>query len=88
MEGEISHFSSSPLYHSSDHEDVFVHLEIFDCGCPDIFIHSSDDDFDSLVVDLSKPLVFDDPSSDEVENPQFVEALHLKLMVMSGSRSP
>ncbi len=30
IEGEISHFSSSPIYDSSDHEDVIVHhLEFF-----------------------------------------------------------
>lgn len=75
------------MYDLSDHEDVDVHLEFSDRGCHDIFTHSFDHDSDSPIIDLSKPPIFDDPSSDEVETPQAIEALQLKLMVMSSSHN-
>lgn len=71
----------------SNHEDVIIHLEFSDHGFHDIFAHSFNQNSDSPTIDLSKPLVFDDPSSDEVETPQVVEALYPKLMVISSSRS-
>lgn len=75
IEGENSCFSLPPLYDSSNHEDAIVHLKFSDHGCLNIFTHSSDHDSNSPTVDLSKPPVFDDPSSDEVETPQVIEAL-------------
>ena len=88
IKSEIFHFPSSPLYDSLDHEDVvFHHLEFSDRGCRGIFIHSFEQNSDLSTVDLSKPPIFDDPSSDELETPQAIEALKPKLMVMSGSRS-
>ena len=70
----------------SNHEDAIVHhLELFYRSCHDLFIPSCDQDSYLPTVDLSKPLIFDDPSSDELETPQVVEALQPKLMVMLGS---
>lgn len=87
IEGEDYHFSLSPLYDSSDHEDVSFHLEVYDCGYHDLFIHSSNHNSDFLTIDIARPLVFDDSYSDEVETPQDVEPLQFEHMVMSGSRS-
>lgn len=76
------------MYDSLDHEDVVVHhLEFSYHGCRDTFIPSSDHDSNMPTVDLSKPPVFDDPSSDELETPQVVKELQPDLMAMSGSRS-
>jgi len=85
-EGEFC-FSSTPLYDSTNHEDVDVHLEFFDHGCRDIFTHSFDHDSDSLTIDLSKLPIFDDPYYDEAETNQAIEAFHPKFMVMSGFHS-
>lgn len=85
--GWIYFFSSTPLYNSSDHEDFVDHLECSDHGCCDIFTHSFGHDYDSPIADLSKPLAFEDISSDEVETPQVSETLQPELMVMSSSRS-
>lgn len=74
-EGEIFSFSSTPIYDSSDHEDVDVHIKFSDHGCCDLFIHSFDHNSDSLAIDLSKPPIFHDLSSDEVETPQDIKAL-------------
>jgi len=74
-EGGHSCFSSTPLYDSSDHEDVDEHLEFFYHGCHDLFISSFDHDVDSHTIDPSKPQVFDDLPTNEVETPQVVEAL-------------
>lgn len=88
MEGEISCFSSSPLYNSLGHEDITIHLlEPYDRGFRSRLIHSSYHNFDFPTVDLSKKPVFDDPYSDEFETPQAIEILHTELMVMSGYRS-
>ena len=59
----------------------------FDHACHDIFTHSFDHDYDSLNVDVSKHVVFDDLLADEVETPQVVEELQPELMVISGSCS-
>lgn len=81
-EGEHPCFSSTPLHDSSDHEDVDEHVKFSNHGCHDLFTPSFNQDVDSFVVDLSKPLVFDDLFADEVETPQYVKALHPALMVM------
>ena len=62
------------MYDSSNHEDANKHPEFSNHGCRDLRTSSFDHDFDSL-VNLSKPLVSDDLSIDEVETPQAVEAL-------------
>lgn len=73
------------MYNSLDHEDVDEHIEFSDCGYHDLFNPSFDHDVDSLVVDISKPLIFDDLPDDEVETPQYVEAHQPELMVMLGT---
>ena len=73
-EGEHPSFSSTPLCDSSNHEDVDQHPEFSDLGCHDLFTSSLDHDVDSLIVNLSKPLVYEDPSVNEVKTPQIVEA--------------
>jgi len=74
-EGEHPSSSSTPLCDSSNHEDVDQHPEFSDLGCHDTFTSSSNHDFDSLVVNLSNPLVYEDLSINEVETPQTIEAL-------------
>lgn len=68
-EGEHSYFSSTPLYDSSNHEDVKKHLEFSNHGCPNLCTYSFDHDVDSFTVNVSKPLVSIDLSIDEVETP-------------------
>jgi len=68
-EGEHPSFSSTPLYDSLNHEDSNQHLEFSNLGCRDLFTSSSDHDVDSLIVNPSKPLVYEDPSINEVETP-------------------
>lgn len=76
IKGEISHFQSSPLYDSLDHEDDSIcKLKLFDHGYRDIFIHSFYHNYDFFTIDLSKPLIFGDPYSAKLEPPQAVEAL-------------
>ena len=53
-EGEHSCFSSTPLYDSSDNEDVDEHIEFSDRGSLDPFTPLYDHDVDSFVVDISK----------------------------------
>lgn len=53
-----------------------------------MFTSSSNHDVHSLIVNLSKPLVYEDPSINKVETPQMVEALQVELMAMSGPRCP
>lgn len=68
IEGAISCFPSSPLYDSSHHEDPSIlDPKLSDHGCRDIFIRSSDHDYNYSIIDLSKPSVFDGPSSNELE---------------------
>jgi len=85
-EGEQLCFSSTSLYDSLDHEDFDVHLEFSDRGCHDLFAHSLDCNYDSLVVDLSMQPIFDDLLANEVETPQDVKALQPEMVVMSGPR--
>jgi len=66
-EDEHSCFSSTPLCDSSNHEDADQHPKFFDLGCRDLFTSSSDHEVDSLIINPSKPLVYDDPSINEVE---------------------
>lgn len=87
-EGEQFCFSSTPLPDSSNHEDVDGHFEFSDLDCHDIFTSLSYQDVDSIVVNLSKTLVYNDLSIHEVETPKIVEALQPELLVMSGPRSP
>lgn len=85
-EGEHPRFSSTHLHDSSNHKDADKHLEFSDLGCHYLSTSSSDHDVDSIVVNLSKTLVYDDLSVDEVETPHTVEALQPELMVMLGPR--
>lgn len=86
-ESEHSCFQSTPIYDSLDHEDADENIKFSNHGFHDLFTHSSYHDADSFSIDLSKPLVFDDLPNDEVESPQVVKALQLKLIVLSGSFS-
>ena len=83
-EGEHPSFSSTPLCDSSNHEDVDQHPKFSDLGCCDLFTSSSDHDVDLLIVNLFKPLVYEDPSINEIETPKSVKELQPELMVMSG----
>ena len=67
MEGEHPSFSSTLLCDSSNHEDVNQHPEFSDLVCHDLFTSSSDHDVDSLVVNPSKPLVYEDISINKVK---------------------
>lgn len=49
-------FSSTPLYNSSNHEDVDEHIKFFYHGFHDLFSPSFDHNVDLFVVDLSKAL--------------------------------
>ena len=69
IDNEFVHFSSTPLRDSSNHEDENQHLEFSNIGCHAVFTSSSDHDVDSLIVNLSKSLVYEDPSINEVEIP-------------------
>ena len=75
IEDEFVRFSSTPLCDSSNHEDADQHPDFSDIGCCDLFTSSSNHDVDPLIVNLSKPLVYEDPSINEVETPQNIEAL-------------
>lgn len=87
-EGEHPCFLSTPLHDSSNHDDVDKRPESSDLSCHDLSTSSSYHDVDSIIVNLSKTLVYDDLSVDEVETPQIVEALQPKLMVMSSPLFP
>ena len=87
-EGDHPSSSSTPLSDSSNHEDFDQHPEFFDLGCRDLSISSSDHDVDSLIVNPSKLMVYEDPSVNEVETPQTVKELQLELMVMLGPVYP
>lgn len=67
IEGEPICFSYTPLPDSSNHEDADKHLKFSDLVCRDLFTSSSDHDVDSTIVNLSKTLVYDDLSVNEVE---------------------
>lgn len=83
LEGEISCFPSSLLYDSLNHEDasIFV-LELYNHGCHDLFTHSSNHDSDFFSLNFSKPPVFHDLPSNDLELSQAVKALQPKIMVM------
>lgn len=59
--------SSNPLYDSSDHEDADEIIDFSDRRGHDLFTLIFDHDVDSIIVDLSKPPIYDDLSVDEVE---------------------
>ena len=74
-EDEFVHFSSTPLFDSSDHEDADEIIDFFDRGYRDPFTLVFDHDHDSITVDLLKPLIYDDLPDDELETPKVVEEL-------------
>jgi len=86
--GEHHCFPSTPLLDSSNHEDANKHPEFSDLGCHDLSTSSSDHDVDSIIVNLSKTLVYDDISVNEVETLQTIETLQPELMVMLGPCCP
>jgi len=88
VEGEHSYFSSTPLFDSSNHEDVDGLIDFSDHSYRDLFTPVFDHNVDSIIVDISKPPVYDDISFDEVETLQAVEALQHELMVMSSPHCP
>jgi len=88
VEGEHSFFSSTPLYDSSNHEDRDKHPKFPDHGCHDLYTSSFVHDVDSLIVNMSKPPVYDYLSIDEVETSQAIKALQPELMVMLGPHCP
>jgi len=57
-------------------------------GILNVFFDTSSDDLSYSLVDLSKPLVFDDDSFDSLETFQEVEALQPLLMVIPRSCNP
>ena len=73
---------------SSNHEDADQYPKFSDLGCHDFFTSSSDHDVDSLVFNLSKPLVYDDLFVDKFETPQTIKEPHPELMVLLGPRYP
>lgn len=68
-EDEFVCFSSTPLFDLSDHEDADEIIDFTNCSCHDLFTPIFDHDHDSIVVDFSKPPIYDDLSDDEVETP-------------------
>lgn len=68
-ECEHSFFSFTPLCDSSNHGHADKHLEFSDLGYRDLSTSSSDHDVDSIIVNLSKAMVYDDLSIDEFETP-------------------
>ena len=74
-EDEFVHFSSTPLFDSSDHEDAEEFIDFSDHGGHDPFSSIFYHDHESIIVDISKPPVYDDLPDDEVETPKIVEAL-------------
>jgi len=75
IEGEHSCFSYTPLYDSSNHEDVNEHPKFSHHYCRDPHTSSFDHIIDSLILNLSKPLVSDDLPMYKVETPQCVKEL-------------
>lgn len=65
LEGEIYHFSSSPLYDSSDHGDASIYdIELSDHGFRDLFIDSFGHDSHFSLANISQPLICDYLPSD------------------------
>lgn len=75
IKGEHSCLSSTPLCDSSNHEDANKHPKFSYFDYHDLSTSSFDHDIDSIVVNLSKTLVYVYLSIDEVETLQIVEAL-------------
>lgn len=88
IEGEDLCFSSTPLPDSSNHEDADKQLEFSYIGCHDLSTYSYDHDVDLINVNMSKTLIYDDISVNQVETSQAIEALQPELMVMSGPLYP
>ena len=74
-EDEFVLFSSTHLFDSFDHEDAEEFIEFSDRGSHDPFASIFYHDHESIVVDLSKPLIYDDLHNDEVEIPKTVNAV-------------
>ena len=72
IEDEFVHFSSTPLFDTSDHEDAAEFIDFFYHGGCDPFNPIFDHDHESITVDPSKPPVYDDLPDDEVETPKTV----------------
>ena len=53
-------FSSTLLFDSFDHENANEIIDFFYHGGHDPFTTIFDHDHDSIIVDLSKPLIYDD----------------------------
>jgi len=62
-------FSSTPLCDSLNHGHANKHMEFFDLGYRDLSTSSYNHDVDSIVVNPSKEMVYDDVFVDEVETP-------------------
>lgn len=65
--GENNCLPSSPLPDSSNHEDVDKNPKFSNVGYRDLSTSSFDHDVDSIIVNLSKTLVYDDLSVNEVD---------------------
>ena len=74
-EDEFVHFSSTPPFGSSDHEDATEMVDSFDWGSRDPFVSIFDHNHDSIIAHVSNPPVYDDLPDDEVETSKTIEAL-------------
>ena len=63
------------MFDSSDHEDADEFIDFSDHGDRDPFASIFYHNHESIAIDLSKPLVYDDLPDDQVETPKTVEAL-------------
>lgn len=68
-EGEYYCFSYTPLFDSSDHEDADELNDFSNRSFCGLFTLVFDHDVDFIIVDLSKPPVYDDVFVDKVETP-------------------
>ena len=75
IEDEIVRFSSTSLFDLLDHEDTVEIIGFYGRGCCDPFASIFDHNDNSITVDFSKPLVYDDIYDNEVDTPKIVEAL-------------
>jgi len=73
--GEHLFFPSTPIPDSSNHEDAEKHPKFSDLGCHDLSTSSYDHDVDLIIINLSKTLVYNDISVNEVETLQTIKAL-------------
>lgn len=69
-EDKFFRFSSTPLFDSSNHEDVDEIIDFSDHGSRGLFTPIFGHDHDSTTIDLSKPSVYVDLYNDEVETPK------------------